>query len=161
MDAQSFQVILKIDFAQEVLWKIENLIFTENSSTPISCDQIYQITKMDFGLILFTHVPKGPGFCLMLRQFLQKTNGNSISRQIILSFEKENVVSDFRLVGFLSFDVNLSEYDINQCNHDDVALDSTTVDEDEGRNQILGFSGTHKCHRETSQVGNAIHFKIQ
>ena len=56
--------------------------------------------------------------------------------------------------------MNLSEYDINQCEHDDNASESTAVEEDEGRsNQISGFAGTHKCHRETSQVENAIYCK--
>ena len=51
-----------------------------------------------------------------------------------------------RLVGFLSFDVNVSDFDINQCN-------VTSAEEYGGeRNQISSFSRTHKCHRETSQV---------
>ena len=51
-----------------------------------------------------------------------------------------------RLLGFLSFDVDVSRLDINQCDSD---LSVSAF-------QLQTFKGTHKCHSETSQVRNWI-----
>ena len=50
-----------------------------------------------------------------------------------------------RLLGFLSFDVDVSQLDINQC-------DSPSV----STLQLQTFGETHKCHSETSRVRNWI-----
>ena len=51
-----------------------------------------------------------------------------------------------RLLGFLSFDVDVSRLDINQCDSD-LSVSAS---------QLQTFKGTHKCHSETSQVRNWI-----
>ena len=63
----------------------------------------------------------------------------------------------FRLVGFLSFDINVTDFDIDQCNKEGGEEDDASAEPSENggprqRNQISYFSETHKCHRETSQV---------
>jgi len=52
------------------------------------------------------------------------------------------------VVGSLSFDVDVSHFDINQC--DDGASPSPV--------KIKDFSGTHKCHRQTSEVPSPFRF---
>ena len=46
----------------------------------------------------------------------------------------------FRVIGFLSFDVNITSKDINQC------------EELNDSSQIKAFLQTHKCHQESSEV---------
>ena len=60
------------------------------------------------------------------------------------------VFSTSRLLGFLSFDVDVSRLDINQC--DDSLTSKSTL-------QLQTFKDTHKCHSETSQVRNWINLK--
>ena len=56
------------------------------------------------------------------------------------------ILSTNRLLGFLSFDVDVSRLDINQCDSDSSVSAS----------QLQTFKETHKCHSETSQVRNWI-----
>ena len=62
------------------------------------------------------------------------------------------VFSTSRLLGFLSFDVDVSRLDINQC--DDSLTSKSTL-------QLQTFKDTHKCHSETSQVRNWIKHYIR
>ena len=61
-----------------------------------------------------------------------------------------------RLYGQLSFDITVSEMDVNQC--DDASVTSSLPDsggraaEDGERPIVTYFMGTHKCHNETSTV---------
>lgn len=61
----------------------------------------------------------------------------------------------FRLRGYLSVDVDISELDVNQCDSPETA--------DETADEIVAFHGTHKCHNATtmvSRVKSISHLKI-
>eukprot|EP00093_Oithona_nana_P001933 01933.XXX_6145_13476_1 [CDS] Oithona nana genome sequencing. len=64
-----------------------------------------------------------------------------------------SISSQKELIGFLSFDVNVTDFDIDQCNEDASGAEVGRRRTPGARrhNQISSFSETHKCHRETSQ----------
>ena len=49
------------------------------------------------------------------------------------------------LSGFLSFDINLTSKDLNQCDDLSTKLDFK-------KDQIEAFLGSHKCHKTSSDV---------
>lgn len=55
----------------------------------------------------------------------------------------------FRVRGFLSVDIDVSELEINQCNVDDVDNERRFVSRND---EVEVFHGSHKCHRTSMQV---------
>lgn len=68
----------------------------------------------------------------------------------IVSNQNSNTNQIKKVIGLISGDIDVSRTDINQC--DVNSLLSNSLSNWQQQNVVLSLAGTHKCHKETTQV---------
>lgn len=68
----------------------------------------------------------------------------------IVSNQNSNTNQIKQVIGLISGDIDVSRNDINQCDVNNSSSNSSSNWQQQ--NVVLSLAGTHKCHKETTQV---------